>query len=240
MKRMTLIAATLCLVLLATVGAGLVTAKQQANPRQAGSSSVYFYDVAATDTHGTGKLIVNVDKHTFEFNGQGFDPSVQIALRARAAGSTDYIVFATGKATPSGNLHIAGTWEAAAPVEVVGGSYYPPLYSFYLHNIGGFVAKVACDYSTDGGVTWHRSGHTDGTAIWTYKMAYLDDLGVPADALVKIHVIVVGGIGGASGKTGSEVFQHFGYAYDPASCRYADYTISGTIFKNKLEYDGYH
>src|SRR5512139_3991244 len=87
----------LCLMIIATVGASAATATQDENPSQAGKSPVYFYDVAASDTHGKGKLMVDVDKHTFVFNGQGFEPSAQIALRARAAGSDDYAIFATGK-----------------------------------------------------------------------------------------------------------------------------------------------
>ncbi len=106
----TVVAVVLCLMI-ATAGAA--TATQDENPSQAGKSSIYFYDVAASNTHGKGKLMIDVDEHTFVFNGQGFDPSAQIALRARVEGSTEYVQFATGKATPSGNLHMAGTWEAA-------------------------------------------------------------------------------------------------------------------------------
>ncbi len=111
---MTLIAIALCLIMLTTVGTGVVAAKQTENPRQAGASSIYLYDVAATDSHGTGKLQINVDKHTFVFNGKGLDPNTLYVLRYRIESSTDFRVFASGKATPSGNLHVAGTWEAGA------------------------------------------------------------------------------------------------------------------------------
>ncbi len=106
--------------MLTTVGASVVAARQE-NSHQAGASHIYFYDVAATDSHGTGKLQIDTAKHTFEFNGKDFTPSQQIALKARAVGDTDYMAFATGKTTSSGNLHLGGTWEAAdAPAEVVG------------------------------------------------------------------------------------------------------------------------
>jgi hypothetical protein len=184
---------------------GAVAATQDENPSQAGKSSVYFYDVAASDTHGKGKLMVDVDKHTFVFNGQGFEPSAQVALRARAAGSADYIIFATGKATPSGNLHISGTWEAgAAADEVVTGTYYTPVYGFSLYNLGWFVARLSCYYSTDGGVTWHESESIDGITKDNFGYSPLGDLGVPDGALVKIHAIVVGG----KDRTGSEVFKY--------------------------------
>jgi hypothetical protein len=93
-----------------------------------------------------------MDKHTFVFIGKDFVPSSHIALRARAVDSTGYVVFASGKATPSGNLHIAGTWEADTPPAEIATSI-GGLYAFLLQNDGGFIAKVACYYSTDGGVT---------------------------------------------------------------------------------------
>ncbi len=54
MNRNTLIAVALCLMMIATAGAGVVSARQDENPKQAGKSSIYFYDVEATDTHGSG------------------------------------------------------------------------------------------------------------------------------------------------------------------------------------------
>jgi hypothetical protein len=236
MKRNTVVGLSLGLLMLVTVGMGAADAKEKLNPRQAGDSSIYFYDVAATDSHGKGKLMVDMDQQTFVFNGQGFEPSVQIALRARATGNGDYVMFAAGKTTPSGNLHLSGRWEAEAVAEeVVAGAYYAPLYGFYLENNGWFVAKIACYYSTDGGVTWHESGHTDGITIWNAKSTTLEDLGVPLYALVKIHVIVVGG----KDRTGSEVFQHY-YTYCWEGQHYGEYAIDGTTGNPKLEFLEYY
>lgn len=227
--------AVLALLLMSAVGAGAAAAKQDENPSQAGTSSVYFYDVAAGDTHGKGKLMVDVDKHTFVFNGQGFEPSAQIALRARAATSADHVIFATGKATPSGNLHISGTWEAgAAAVEVVAGTYYAPIYGFSLYNLGAFVAQLACYYSTDGGVTWHESESIKGITFGVSKYSPLGDLGVPNGALVKIHAIVVGG----KDRTGSEVFQ-YAYSVDPYRQYYAYYHIYDVTWNPTLIYWSY-
>lgn len=221
----------LCLMMIATVGAGAATAKQDENPGQAGTSSIYFYDVTASDTHGKGKLMIDVDKHTFVFNGQGFDPSAQIALRARAEGSPDYVLFATGKATPSGNLHIAGTWEAAAaPADVVGATAYPTISALWLWNYGGFVVKIACYYSQDNGVTWLESGHSPGIEISSDSWAYLHNLGVPVNSLVKIHAVVVWG----NDRTGSEVFEYV--SDDPE--KFAYYYIGGTTLNNWIEYHG--
>ncbi len=137
MKRIQLIAAALCLIMLTTVGVGAVAAKQTENPRQAGTSSIYFYDVAATATHGKGTLQINLAKHTFEFTGQGFTPSAQITLRARAAESADYTIFALGKTKPSGNIHIAGTWgAAAAPANVVASDQWPTIDSAIIYQWG--------------------------------------------------------------------------------------------------------
>ncbi|MGZ4880854.1 MAG: hypothetical protein ACXV5H_05460 [Halobacteriota archaeon] len=232
MKRMQLIAAALCLIMITTVGAGVVAAKQTENPHQAGSSSIYLYDVAATDAHGKGKLQINLAKHTFVFNGQGFTPSAQIELKARAAGSTDYVVFATGKATPSGNLHIAGTWakDAPLPTDVVGDYAEIAGLGLVVEMGGWFVAKIACYYSTDGGVTWKESDHTSGIAMGNSKVAMLSDLGVPDGALVKIHAIVVGG----KDRTGSEVFRYYKYSW-----WYADYWIKGTTWNPTLTYHGF-
>ncbi|MGZ4885638.1 MAG: hypothetical protein ACXV5N_10000 [Halobacteriota archaeon] len=126
MKRMTVIAVALCLIMITTVGAGVVTAKQEANPRQAGASSIYFFDLSATDTHGAGKLMINTKEHTFVFNGKDFKPSQQYILQARAASGEAY-VFASGKSTSSGNLHVAGTWEKDAALPSARGFGVSPI-----------------------------------------------------------------------------------------------------------------
>ncbi len=239
MKRMTLIAAALCLVMIATVGAGAVAAKQTENPRQAGASPIYFYDVspAPDGTHGTGKLQINVDQHTFEFNGKDFTPSAQIELKARAVDSTDYKVFATGKATAAGNVHIAGTWEAgAAPAEVLGSCVQ--ISGFRLTNDGSFVAQLACDYSTDNGWTWQESYLIlvrPGEHFQTTNLLY--DLGVRPPALVKIHVVALEGGYRTADRIGSEVFP---YPYPTDSSQYpvALYTISGEAWGPVLVYQG--
>jgi hypothetical protein len=114
-------------------------------------------------------------------------------------------------------------------VKPVAGDYiYTPIYGFTLQNEGWFLAKIACYYSTDSGVTWHESGHTDNIIKdWGFGAGYLDELGVPVGAMVRIHVIVVGG----KDRTGSEVFQ-----YAPEIHLRGYYIISGTTGNPKLEY----
>ncbi len=108
MKRMALITLALCAVLLAATGAGVVTA------RQAGTSSVFLFDVATTDIHGSGKLMIDVKQHTFVFNGKGFAPGKTYLLQYYHYGLAGTRIFAEAKASSSGNLHAAGTWEDAA------------------------------------------------------------------------------------------------------------------------------
>jgi hypothetical protein len=211
----------------AQAGAGGNSAKQDGQLWQAGESSIYFYDVEPGDTHGRGKLMIDLEKYTFVFNGQGFVPSEQITLRARAADSTEYVEFAKGKATPSGNLHIAGTWEAAdAPADVL--LDYPYILGFWLKNNGWFAVQVAFKYSTDGGTTWKVSDHWDSITLGNdYKVPY-NYLGVPDNALVKLKAEVVAG----DDKTASEVFRVIN-----SGC-WGYYTISGTTQNVKLSYTG--
>ncbi len=150
MKRMTLIAAALCLIMLTTVGAGIVAAKQQENPRQAGASSIYFLDVAATGTHGPGTLKIDVKHHTFVFNGKGFTPDKTYTL-VDTTTSSGIHVFATGQATPSGNLNLKGTWAKDAAPSIVG--------AFPLPKIGDVVTGTL-DQSVD---------NSDRTPFYFYK-----------------------------------------------------------------------
>jgi hypothetical protein len=219
---------TAILLMIATAVAGAAPAKQGQNPSQAGQSSVYFYNVAASGTHGPGKLMIDVAKHTFEFNGQDFEPSAQVQLRARAADSAEFVSFATGKPNPSGNVHLAGKWEAGAPAEeVVADMEYQGIAGFYFDNEGYFVAQLACYFSTDGGATWLESRHIDGIAIHNQVWGELGQLGVPQGALVKIHVEVVAG----KDRTGSGLFQ-----YEAWESFYAEYKIYGATWNPNLEY----
>lgn len=241
MKTNKLFGLALFLMLMGSVAMAPVSAEDDKNPGQAGRSSIYSYEVAANDTHGAGRLIIDVSQQSYVFNGKGFEPSAQIELRAMSEGSGDYVVFGVGNVTPSGNLHISGPWTAATPPsEVVAGSYpagaYAMINGFHLWNSGLFIAKHACYYSTDGGVTWKESSHTDGFKVNHGAFLELRDIGVPDYALVREHAIVVGG----KDRTGSEIFQ-----YDPYNCgkdfsrRYAGYVISGVTWNPTLQFDGF-
>jgi hypothetical protein len=227
MKRNTLIAIVLCLMMITTAEVGAKSAKHDENPRQAGKSPIYFYDVEATDTHGIGQLVINMDKHTFVFIGKDFLPSAQMELLARAEGSLDHVVFAKGKATPSGNLHIAGTWEADDPPAGVLLDYQY-IDGFWLLNQGLFVAKIAYRYSTDGGTTWKETDSSDGITAGNDRHVPYYNLGVPDNALVRLHVVVVWG----DDKTATEVYRVIN------SACWGYYEIGGTTQNTKLYFGG--
>jgi hypothetical protein len=221
----------------ALAGAGGNSVKQDNNLRLAGKSSIYFYDVEATGTHGSGQLVIDLNKHTFLFIGKEFPPDLEINLQARQVENGEYVVFASGKTTPSGNLRVSGVWSANAPPMAVASSISVtyPIYGFHLYNDGLFITKIACYWSMDG-ATWKESDHTDGITQTHEKQVALKDLGVPDGAYVKIHAIVVGG----KDRTGSQVFQCY---YDDADyyegyyC-YAYYYIQGVTWNPDLEYEG--
>lgn len=222
--------------MLTPVGAGVVTAQEE-DLHHAGESSIYFYDVAATETHGTGNLQIDTAKHTFVFNGKDFTPDAMIELKAKAEDGSG-TVFATGHATPSGNLHIAGTWEAGAALPGAVATSYTAIKGFFLTNYGWFVARLACYYSIDGGVTWHESAQSKDIAMRNVRGSNLSDLGVPDGALVKIHAVVVGG----KDRTGSEVFQFVIPPPPPPGSHpistWENYIIEGVTWNPELIYDG--
>ncbi len=229
LKRNTEVGVALWLMMMATVGTGAVNAKEDQNPSQAGQSSIYFYDVAASDTHGEGKLQIDVDKHTFVFNGQGFEPSAQITLRARAADSDAYDLFAIGKTTPSGNLQLSGNWKpGTAAAEIVAWSEYPLISYLDLFNLGGYVAQLSSYWSTDGGATWHESALIKGIDLLADEYYDLYSHGVPEGAWVKIHIHAVAG----KDATGSDIFIN-----SPDSLYGANYKSHGTTWKPSLEFE---
>lgn len=222
----------------ATAGAGVVAAKQH------GRSPIYHFDVTYKGKVA-GKLTVNTENPqlpAYVLVVHGLTPSTKYTFGYTASGVV-YTLCST-ETPKAGALVIKGTFplddvadlESAQfwVMETPPGTYYSPLYGFEVLNNGWFVIKLACYYSTDDGVTWHESAHTDGVTVPNYAVATLGGLGVPLNALVKIHVIVVGG----KDRTGSEVFQHY-YTYATESHHYAEYWISGVTGNPELEYIRY-
>ncbi len=224
-----------CALIISSVGA---TATVSAT--QIGHSPIYSFDVTYNGPV-VGQAFVNTAKAqaaTYVLVANGLIPNTKYTFGYTVSGDTHTL--GTANTTKAGALVMYGTFPAADVKDLQsaqfwvtetppGGSAYTQINGFVLENLGWFVAKVACDYSTDGGVTWHESGHTSGIAIDGLMHVYLSDLGVPNGALVKIHVIVIAG----KDRTGSEVFQ---YKADSSGAAY--YNIYGATLTSKLIYLG--
>lgn len=237
MKRMTLIAIILCALMLGTVGAGVVTAKQEVNAPQKGKSPIYQFDVKNVAGAVVGKLTINTKQATYVFNANGLTAgttySLECVLPACNIGSAE--------AAADGTMHMQGPWDTRVDVTaqpkfllstspMLGISPIGRVDSFILVNTGVFVARLSAEYSTDNGATWHRAGNSGDILISNSKDVELSSLGVPNYSLVRIHADVVAGYD----KVGSEVFQ-----YVSLSGHWAKYTISGTTLINRLTYNGY-
>jgi hypothetical protein len=228
----------LCFILVAAstqAGAGDNSVKQE-NSRQAGNSGIHFYDVEATNGHGYGRVVINSDEHNFVFIGKDFTPYQEIHLQYEATNGT-FTVFAKGRSTPSGNLHLAGTWEGDLPTDITTETYYAhvPINGFRVENDGAYVLKVGCHYTTDVwsmDPAWHEcTNKSKNMSLWEVKFAHLEDLGVPLGASVDIKVYVALG----PDQTGSQTFT---YAYgdgSPGYC-YASYEAKGTAINPWLHY----
>ena len=235
MKKLFLV--VLCFVFMAgsaLAGAGGNSAKQE-NPRQAGKSSIYFYDVESKDDAGYGRLVINADKHTFTFIGQDFTPNRHFEIKVDT--ESEYRFLAIGQSTKAGNVHIQGEWEGAFPKEgTVGISYcYPPAYGFTLENFGGYVAHIKIAYSTDNGATWKlTSKQTEDISLFeVYRVDINDLLGeeIPeGSSLVKMKMIVVGG----GDVTESEIYSYV-HSSPPGYC-YPYYDAHGTTLNASLEF----
>jgi len=230
-----------CALIISSVGA---TATVSAT--QLGHSPFYYFDV----THNgkaVGHVVVNTanaNTPTYTLVAYGLTPDTRYTFGYNASG--DVHTLASAYSTTTGALVMSGTFPTADVKDLQSAQFWvtetPPcssnylqVYGFILENNGWFVAKVACEYSTDGGVTWRESGHTGGIVMGEFYPVSLPPFAVPNGALVKIHVIVVGGVGGAKAKTGSEVFQYNASNSPPS---YAYYSIMGTTLKNSLLYQG--
>lgn len=234
MKKLFLL--VLCVFLVAAsdqAGAGGKSAKQE-NPRQAGKSSIYFYDVESKDDNGYGRLVINTDKHTFTFIGQEFTPNRHFEIKVDT--ESEFQRIAIGHSTKTGNLHIQGEWESTLPeLGAVGISYcYPPAYGFVLENLGGYVAHIKIAYSTDNGATWKLTDKQTGD-ISLFEQYWVEiedllDVDIPeGSSLVKMKMIVVGG----ADVTESEIYSYV-HSSPPGYC-YPFYDSHGPTWNASLE-----
>jgi len=112
MKRNTVIAVVLCLMMITTAGAGAASAKQDENPRQAGKSSIYFYDVESIDDNGYGRLVINMEKKTpsYVLRADGLTPNTNYMFWYQGATAEDLYLLGSHVTTKSGRLSMHGTF----------------------------------------------------------------------------------------------------------------------------------
>jgi hypothetical protein len=191
----------------ALAGAGGNAGATKDNPRQAGKSSVYFYDVeCSSDPNpdcikckpcaGYGTVVIDIEKKTFNFIGHNYAPMSKV--RVENLGAT-----IKGKVTPSGNIHVQGTLPEGfivPPPGTVGASwgYYDPVFGFTGQNLGGYNCHLKIRWSTDDGATWHTTD-TETKALSfgeSYKI-YIEDFDpgniIPDHAEIQLKARVVGG-----------------------------------------------
>jgi hypothetical protein len=237
MKRI-LVIAVLAVLLTSTAGATVAMAAP------AGNAHVRQFDVKTGPV--SGKLTIDPTAQTFVFNGVGGTPGQMYYLSISLNGDETIQLDATAAAA-DGSIHMKGqctvTMKQLDDAQTVTGMVAPRvrgdymhLFGFALYNYGAFFAKLACYYSTDGGVTWHESGHT--SAIWseTEGIENFYMLGVPYGALVKIHAIVVAG----KDRTGPQVYQYIWTPGNLETYRYEVYSIYGTTLNPTLVWDQYY
>jgi hypothetical protein len=229
-----------CALIISSVGA---TATVSAT--QIGHSPIYSFDVTYNGTV-VGQAFVNTANAktpTYVLVAHGLTPNTKYTFGYTVSG--DMHTLGSANTTTTGALIMYGTFPAADVkdlqsaqfwvTETPPGSSYEQIYGMELANEGLFIAKLAFSYSTDGGVTWHESGHTSGITMGNYASVMpLSALGVPEGALVVIHVIVIGG----KDQKGSQVFYYSNGYLINGDRLVADYKITGTTLNSDLVYHG--
>ena len=237
-----LLLVVVCVLSVSTVGA---TATVSAT--QLGHSPFYYFDVTYNGKT-VGQVVVDTAKTPiYTLVANGLTPNTNYTFGYNASGVVNPL--GSTSTTAAGVLSVHWTFPAADVKDLQSAQFWvtetPPASAGYtqisglmLYNDGWFVAKLACEYSIDGG-PWTESSSVNCQGLGGSAFIYLGKygLGLPNGALVKIHVIVVGGIGGAKAKTGSEVFQVVPYK-GGAINYWAGYDITGTTLKNTLQYGG--
>ncbi len=214
---------------------------------QRGLSPIYHFDVVAHNGKVAGKVTVNTANAKlpkYVLVARGLKPNTKYTFGYTT--SEDVYPLWSRDSPKAGALVIKGNFPLDDVDDLQSAQFWvmetPPaainaqINGLFLGNYyGWFVTKLACYYSTDGGVTWNESSSTDGIAKGEYAHVFLSDLGLPWYALVRIHAIVVGG----KDRTGSEVFQYIWYGCGKdMSWRYAGYYIDGVTWKPVLTYKG--
>ena len=214
---------------------------------QRGPSTIYQFYVVGNNDEVAGKVIVNTANPqlpSYVLIAPEVTPNTNYTFGYTTP--EDVYTFASMDSPQVGPLVIKGTFPLDDLAVLLSSEFWvietPPtsgnalINGLYLGNYyGWFITKLACYYSTDGGVTWVESSSTDGITKGNWGRVFLSELGVPYDALVRIHAIVVGG----KDRTGSEVFQYSQFACGKdMSWRFGTYYIDGVTWNPVLSYKG--
>jgi hypothetical protein len=185
-----------------TGGAGVT----KANPRQAGKSSIHFYDVVCSNNpnpecesckscNGYGTFVIDTEHKTFNFIGHDYAPMSKVKIE-------NFGVVVRGKATQSGNVHIQGAWKdtVVPPDGTVGESWgwYDPAFGFAGQNLGGYNCHLKIRWSIDDGKTWNTTSvETSALSFGESYNIYIEDFDpdniIPDHAEIQLKARVVGG-----------------------------------------------
>ncbi len=126
MKRMTLIAIALCLIMITTVAAGVVAARGEQSP----PDIVKQFDVRlGIDGEVKGKIIINTQAWRYVVNVRGLSPDTEYWLKCEGVPG----VLATATANANGGLYLQGVLNPAPSQAVATDARYflgtgtPPL-----------------------------------------------------------------------------------------------------------------
>lgn len=92
-------------LIVASIGAGIVFAKQAEDANQAGKSPIYKFNVKMLGGENIGKLIVDTEHQTFVFNGKGPIPERKYFLIS----TLTWRCLGSAYANKAGNIHMNGT-----------------------------------------------------------------------------------------------------------------------------------
>lgn len=230
---------------LATTDDPVFSIREQYLANCAGHSPICQFELVADDGELVGKVTVNTTNAQlpgYVLVARGLKPDTKYTFGYTV--SEEVYPIGTKDSPKAGALTIRGTFPLD-DVETLQSAHFwvmetPPTATNTLINglslgnyYGWFITKIACYYSTDGGITWTESSHTDGIKKGDSANVLLGDLGVPDGALVRIHAVVVGG----KDRTGSEVFQYSIWNCGRDwSTRYAIYHIDGVTWNPVLTF----
>jgi len=241
-KLLSLLFTVACALLVSTI-APIATV----SGAQKGHSPIDSFDVIH-DGEVVGEVRVNTAKAktlTYVLVADGLTPKTKYTFGYFTLPGEDPHLLGAKDTTKSGVLQMHGVLRPEDVQDLesarfwvtetgAGDDYNEWIYGIRLYQDGWFIAQLGVRYSTDGGVTWKEYVLESNLLRGDRITMPLESLGVPENALVKIHVKVIAG----KDRTGSEVFESDYSYFTIWDYRYAEYGIAGTTGNPKLTYYG--